>query len=164
MIFYHTIIIMIFTNLKDELQNKSLSKKIQYCIDYTNKNIDKIRCLESGVYELESNVKMHVNIYETGTEKGKILETHLKNLDVQIMIEGEEYIAFNNIHNNMIVEKIEKDNDLIIYSGKTLFNVLLKNEDVLVLYPEDVHMPGLQVNKPAAVRKLVFKIPIEILD
>lgn len=150
---------MIFTNLKDEVQNRTLPDKIQECIEYTNKNIDRIRNMEAGVYELESGIKMHVNVYETANEKDRILETHLKNLDVQIMIDGEENVAFNNIH-NMAVEKIERENDLIIYSGKTLFNILLKAGDVLVLYPEDVHMPGLTVNKALKVRKLVFKIPV----
>ena len=30
---------MIYTNLKDTLQNKNIAKKVQECIEYTNKNL-----------------------------------------------------------------------------------------------------------------------------
>ena len=92
----------------------------------------------------------------------KIMETHLKNLDVQIMLCGEEYVAFNT-SDNMKIEKIDKEKDLVIYSGDVLFNILLKNEDVLVLYPNDVHMPGLKVKESKKIKKLVFKVPLNEL-
>ena len=41
--------------------------------------------------------------------------------------------------------------------GPELFRVLLKAGDVLVFYPEDVHMPGLQVEKSEPAKKVVFK-------
>lgn len=154
---------MIFTNLKDELQNKGLAKKVQDCINYTNENFEKLKEYEGGAYDIEElGVKMHVNAYETGTEEGRIFETHLRNLDVQIMLSGEEYIAFNNVK-NMKIEKIEEENDLIVHSGEAMCNVHLTDGDVLVLYLEDVHMPGLKVSESKNVKKLVFKVPINEL-
>ena len=153
---------MIYTNLKDTLQNKNIAKKVQECIEYTNKNLEELKKLEGGAYDIELGIKMHVNTYETGTEEDKIMETHLKNLDVQIMLCGEEYVAFN-ISNNMKVEKTEEEKDLVIYSGNVLFNVLLKEGDVLILYPNDVHMPGLKVKESKKIKKLVFKVPLNEL-
>jgi len=136
---------MIYTNLKDTLQNKNIAKKVQECIEYTNKNLEELKKLDGGAYDID-----------------KIMETHLKNLDVQIMLCGEEYVAFNT-SDNMKIEKTDKEKDLVIYSGDVLFNILLKNEDVLVLYPNDVHMPGLKVKESKKIKKLVFKVPLNEL-
>ena len=153
---------MIYTNLKDTLQNKNVAKKVQECIEYTNRNLEELKKLDGGAYDIDLGIKMHVNAYETGTEEDKIMETHLKNLDVQIMLCGEEYVAFN-ISNNMKVEKTEEEKDLVIYSGNVLFNVLLKEGDILILYPNDVHMPGLKVKESKKIKKLVFKVPLKEL-
>ena len=147
---------MIYTNLKDTLQNKNVAKKVQECIEYTNKNLEELKKLDAGAYDIDLGIKMHVNAYETGTEEDKI------NLDVQIMLCGEEYVAFN-ISNNMKVEKTEEEKDLVIYSGNVLFNVLLKEGDILILYPNDVHMPGLKVKESKKIKKLVFKVPLKEL-
>ena len=71
-------------------------------------------------------------------------------------------MAFN-ISNNMKVEKTEEEKDLVIYSGNVLFNVLLKEGDILILYPNDVHMPGLKVKESKKIKKLVFKVPLKEL-
>ncbi|RRD39997.1 DUF386 domain-containing protein [Leptotrichia sp. OH3620_COT-345] len=150
---------MIFTNLKDSLQNESLSKEIKKCIEFTNKN--KIEEYEAGVYEVPgTDMKMNVGHYTTKAESECFWETHLKYIDVQVMLKGEEYIAFNNVHNLKKIKTDEK-NDLIEHEGDELFRVLMKEGDVLILYPEDAHMPGVKVNEPISVKKVVFKIKAE---
>ena len=39
----------------------------------------------------------------------------------------------------------------------------VKEGDVLVLYPNDVHMPGLKVKEAKKIKKLVFKVPLNEL-
>ena len=52
---------MIFTNINDKLQNSSLTKDIQFCIDYAEKNREKILSLENGSYDVDYNgIKMNV--------------------------------------------------------------------------------------------------------
>lgn len=149
---------MIFTNLKDNLQNGNLSEEIKKCIEFTNKN--KIEEYEAGVYEVpEINTKMNIGHYTSKAEKECFWESHLKYIDVQIILKGEEYIAFNNIHNLKEI-KTDKEKDLIEYEGDELFRVLLKEGDILVLFPEDGHMPGIMINDPVSVKKVVYKIKI----
>lgn len=152
---------MIFTNLKDELQNKSLSKKIYECIKFTGEN--DLKKYEPGKYEVPgTEIKMNIDNYNTKSEDKGMWESHLKYLDVQIMLEGQEYIAVNNIH-NLEEEERHVENDFLKHKGLELFRVLLKAGDVLVFYPEDVHMPGLQVEKSENVKKVVFKIDVNLL-
>ena len=45
---------MIFTNLKDDLQNKILPENLQKCINYTKENFEKLLTDECGSYDIGS--------------------------------------------------------------------------------------------------------------
>lgn len=161
---------MIFTNINDKLQNSSLTKDIQFCIDYAEKNREKILSLENGSYDVDYNgIKMNVGKYFTKKENDKFWESHKRYLDVQIMIDGSERVAFNDIH-NMEEKSFDPERDLVILEGNKLFDIVIENGDVLVFFPNDVHKPELDIldseneeeceNKKKIVTKVVFKIEI----
>ena len=55
---------MIFTNLNDNLQNKSLSQKIQECIKFTKEN--NLKEYNPGSYEIpETDIKFNIGKYNT---------------------------------------------------------------------------------------------------
>jgi len=161
---------MIFTNINDKLQNSSLTKDIQFCIDYAGKNREKILSLENGSYDVDYNgIKMNVGKYFTKKENDKFWESHKRYLDVQIMIDGSERVAFNDIR-NMKEKSFDLERDLVILEGNKLFDIIIENGDVLVFFPNDVHKPELDIldseneeeceNKKKIVTKVVFKIEI----
>ena len=161
---------MIFTNINDKLQNSSLAKDIQFCIDYAGKNREKILSLENGSYDVDYNgIKMNVGKYFTKKENDKFWESHKRYLDVQIMIDGSERVAFNDIR-NMKEKSFYPERDLVILEGNKLFDIVIENGDVLVFFPNDVHKPELDIldseneeeceNKKKIVTKVVFKIEI----
>ena len=161
---------MIFTNINDKLQNSSLTKDIQFCIDYAVKNRNKILSLENGSYDVDYNgIKMNVGKYFTKREEDKFWESHKKYLDVQIMIDGSERVAFNNIR-NMKEKSFNSERDLVILEGNKLFDIVIENGDVLVFFPNDVHKPELDIfnseneekceDNKKIVTKVVFKIEI----
>lgn len=161
---------MIFTNINDKLQNSSLAKDIQFCIDYAEKNREKILSLENGSYDVGYNrIKMNVGKYFTKKENDKFWESHKRYLDVQIMIDGSERVAFNDIR-NMEEKSFDPERDLVILEGNKLFDIVIENGDVLVFFPNDVHKPELDIldseneeeceNKKKIITKVVFKIEI----
>ena len=161
---------MIFTNINDKLQNSSLTKDIQFCIDYAGKNREKILSLENGSYDIGYNgIKMNVGKYFTKKENDKFWESHKRYLDVQIMIDGSERVVFNDIR-NMKEKSFDPERDLVILEGNKLFDIVIENGDVLVFFPNDVHKPELDIldseneeeceNKKKIVTKVVFKIEI----
>ena len=161
---------MIFTNINDKLQNNSLTKDIQFCIDYAEKNREKILSLENGSYDVGYNrIKMNVGKYFTKKENDKFWESHKRYLDVQIMIDGSERVACNDIR-NMKEKSFDPERDLVILEGNKLFDIVIENGDVLVFFPNDVHKPELDIldsenkeeckNKKKIVTKVVFKIEI----
>ncbi len=161
---------MIFTNINDKLQNSSLTKDIQFCIDYATKNKDEILLLKNGSYDIDYNgIKMNVGKYFTKREEEKFWESHKKYLDVQIMIDGSERVAINDIR-NMREKSFDSERDLIILDGDKMFDVIIENGDVLVFFPNDVHKPELDIfnseneekceDNKKIVTKVVFKIEI----
>ena len=162
---------MIITNVNNEIQNKSLAKDIRFCIEFAKKNENKILSLVNGSYDVGyNNIKMNLGKYFTKSENEKFWESHKKYLDVQIMINGTEKVAINDIR-DMEVKSFDEERDLTILEGDKAFDIIMKTGDVLVFFPNDVHKPELNVsenddsgNMRKIVTKVVFKIEINKIN
>ena len=162
---------MIITNVNNEIQNKSLAKDIRFCIEFAKKNENKILSLVNGSYDVGyNNIKMNLGKYFTKSENEKFWESHKKYLDVQIMINGTEKVAINDIR-DMEVKSFDEERDLTILEGDKAFDIIMKTGDVLVFFPNDVHKPELNVSEnddSGNIRKIVtnvvFKIEIDKMN
>ena len=156
---------MIITNVNDEIQNKSLAKDIRFCIEFAKKNENKILSLVNGSYDVGyNNIKMNLGKYFTKSENEKFWESHKKYLDVQIMINGTEKVAINDIR-DMKVKSFDEEKDLTILEGNKAFDIVMKTGDVLVFFPNDVHKPELNVSEndnSGNIRKIVTKVVFKI--
>ena len=156
---------MIFTNVNDEVQNKRLAKDIQFCIEYAKKNENRILSLVHGSYDVGYNdIKMNIGKYFTKSENEKFWESHKKYLDVQIMINGTEKVAINDIR-DMEVKSFDEEKDLTILEGDKAFDRVMKTGDVLVFFPNDVHKPELNISETdnsGSIRKIVTKVVFKI--
>ena len=156
---------MIFTNVNDEVQNKRLAKDIQFCIEYAKKNENRILSLVHGSYDVGYNdIKMNIGKYFTKSENEKFWESHKKYLDVQIMINGTEKVAINDIR-DMKVKSFDEEKDLTILEGNKAFDIVMKTGDVLVFFPNDVHKPELNISETdnsGSIRKIVTKVVFKI--
>ena len=156
---------MIITNVNNEIQNKSLAKDIRFCIEFAKKNENKILSLVNGSYDVGyNNIKMNLGKYFTKSENEKFWESHKKYLDVQIMINGTEKVAINDIR-DMEVKSFDKKKDLTILEGDKAFDIIMKTGDVLVFFPNDVHKPELNVSEnddSGNIRKIVTKVVFKI--
>jgi len=156
---------MIITNVNNEIQNKSLAKDIRFCIEFAKKNENKILSLVNGSYDVGyNNIKMNLGKYFTKSENEKFWESHKKYLDVQIMINGTEKVAINDIR-DMEVKSFDEERDLTILEGDKAFDIIMKTGDVLVFFPNDVHKPELNVSEnddSGNIRKIVTKVVFKI--
>ncbi len=115
--------------------------------------------MDIGKYHIDGdNLFYMVQEYDTKPDEG-IGEIHYKYIDIQIIVKGEELIGYAPIscEKELVEENIEKD--YAFYKCKTTKH-LLKDGDFMVLYPDDIHSPGLMNNKPSKCNKVVFKIKI----
>ena len=100
-----------------------------------------------------------VQEYQTRPAEQGLWEAHRRYIDVQYIVSGRERMGVANIHTMQLGEYVmEKDfqpmtgtgNDIEVFPGS-----------FIIFFPEDGHMPGLKVNEPERVKKVVLKVKIE---
>jgi len=129
---------------------------------------DVLRFIESEPLSERSDGKYDLNaegafaIIETYTTKEVsdcFIECHRKYIDVQLVVQGIEYVGVcnraecdeNEYDEEKDFQKLEGDSDLLAF----------RDGSFMVFYPEDGHMPKVKYgNSSETVKKVVFKIPV----
>ena len=97
--------------------------------------------------------------YLTKPRQQGVWEAHRKYIDIQYILEGEELINFAWLNDLKLGEYLEhSDHQKADGEGSPLF---LKAGEFAVFFPQDVHMPGLAVNKSVEVKKIVCKLAVK---
>ncbi len=112
-------------------------------------------------HELTGGAFAMEQAYLTRTRPGSFFETHRKYIDLQVMIEGEEWMEVEDRSRLSITEPYSAERDVVIYADPaTASRVRLRPGDAALYFPDDGHMGCLQVAAPVLVRKVVVKIPV----
>lgn len=115
---------------------------------------------ELGKYELDGdNIFYMVQSYDTDPSK-TVSESHRKYIDIQFMVEGEEIIGVADISSEKGLTEAKEENDVWFYNCKTE-PLTLSAGKYMVLYPNDLHCPGVATNgKALTCRKVVVKVKV----
>lgn len=100
---------------------------------------------------------MFVNIQTYMTKEDANYEAHRKYADIQYIISGSEKIGVTDYKTCPTVIAYDEANDIEFLSG-TGNDVVLKEGEFLILYPEDAHKPSISINESTQVRKAVVKV------
>jgi YhcH/YjgK/YiaL family protein len=147
----------------DKIENadlyKNLGERIKKSFDYIKKT--DLKNLRPGRYDIDGdNIFALISEYQTKAELEGKLEAHKKYIDVQYLIEGEELMGYAPLGNQQTLEAYKEENDIIFYKGEKVFVKVTKGM-FAIFFPEDVHMPGIQVRKKSLVKKLVIKVKVD---
>lgn len=129
------------------------------------KNLDKalaaiqaLPTLEPGRYEFDGGYFM----IQTGTtnpmEPGDY-EAHRKYIDVQMILEGSELVAWKELSETTLVEYSE-EKDFAVCSGPIEEVVNVKEGMFYAVYPHDAHKPCRHFDTPTTYKKAVIKLPV----
>lgn len=89
-----------------------------------------------------------------------LAEGHIKHIDIQYITKGEEVIEVYTKDEVELVQEYDEEKDYALYRPiKPGKKIILKPYDFAVLYPEDLHIPGLASGEPQEVTKVVIKVP-----
>ena len=148
---------MIFDTLENIKNYEGLGRVYTALEFLANTNFEKI---ELGRYELDvDNVFYMVQSYDTDPDK-TVSEAHKKYIDIQFMVEGEEIIGVAPICVEKTEVEAKPENDVWFYQCKTEPITLIENS-FMVLYPNDLHCPGVATNNKAMTcRKVVVKVRV----
>lgn len=115
--------------------------------------------MDLGRYELQGDdIFYMVQRYETDPDK-TVSEAHKKYIDIQFMVDGEEIIGVAPISCDKTETEAKPENDVWFYECKTEPLTLIKNS-FMVLYPNDLHCPGVAALKPLSCLKVVVKVKV----
>lgn len=111
--------------------------------------------LEGGAFAIEQ-------VYDTKPRTDGFFESHLKFIDVQVVVEGDERIEVIDASRITVRDPYVMERDLITYVDTVDASELrLRAGEAAIFFPVDVHMPSLQMHSaPTLVRKTVVKIPV----
>ena len=141
---------MIYDTLENLSKYPSLTR-VKKFLDEQNGTI-----LENGRYEIDENCYVVVSEYETGA--GKDFEAHREYIDVQILLRGREHIFVQDIRQGTPTTNYNKEKDIIFYKTNDAKAYVLDGSNFLVLDVDDLHKPGVAIDKPMKVKKYVFKM------
>jgi biofilm protein TabA len=87
------------------------------------------------------------------------LEAHRKYIDIQFLLEGVEILGYAPLKGLTTAEVYNPQKDIAFFNTpKDITKVILEPGLFCILFPDDAHLPGLQLAGPAEVRKVVIKI------
>lgn len=102
-----------------------------------------------------------VNSYTTRSPEELNFEAHRKYIDVQILLSGRERIDVTRKGDLPVLQPYAEDTDVMFYAAPDAHtSVFLEPGEFIVLFPHDAHRPGLRIDAPTEVRKLVIKIRV----
>ncbi len=99
--------------------------------------------------------------YETKPVEDCVFEAHKKYIDIQVVLEGEEFVGFESVEMLTAKTDFSEEGDYILYYLNDEYdNVRLCRGEMAIIFPEEPHAPGIAAidNKPSKVRKLVVKV------
>jgi YhcH/YjgK/YiaL family protein len=115
---------------------------------------------KNGTYKNHENYYFKVMSYDTKLESS-IIESHRKEVDVQILLSGNENIKIYNEADVEVKEIYDIESDCQFYSktGNPITEINLQPGYMAVFFPDDIHHPQFAVgNKIDTLKKIVIKI------
>lgn len=151
---------MIVTTLKESAKYHALGEGIQKGLEWLKEN--DIRSMEDGRYEVDGDdVFVLVQRYTTRLIDDTWFEGHLKFIDIHYVAEGVEYFCYTPLERaGSPVTEYDNVEDDFLYHKDYETAVLMKEGDVVIVYPEDVHMPQRRALFPSEVVKACIKIAL----
>ena len=123
--------------------------------------------MPAGPYELQGR-DIHLNVMDVTTKPFSSArpEAHHDYLDIQYLVTGLEKIgvAFD-AGENVVTEDLLDSRDVRFFGGVTNESILTMTPgSFAVLFPNDVHRPTCAADQPMAIRKVVVKVRVALLN
>ena len=86
-------------------------------------------------------------------------EAHREFLDIQYVVEGEECVGWAHVDSLALDGEFNTGSDIGFYTGHVDL-MRIGSGNCYVVFPEDIHMPGIAVDEPKACVKMVVKLKV----
>lgn len=149
---------MIYTKLKNIERYLGLSDSLDTAIRYLlTADLTK---LTKGRNEIDGD-QAFINRfdYNTMTPEEAIWEGHLQYGDIHVLLSGQEKIGVTNVE--MLTETVRKvEEDFCGFEGEVQSWFPMTTEDILIVWPEDIHKVKVIHGESTLVEKACFKFKV----
>ena len=149
---------MIYAKRKDIGRYLGMSESLDTAIRYLQ-SAD-LTQLTKGRNEIDGN-QAFVNRfdYQTMPQEQAIWEGHIQYGDIHVLLSGNEKIGVTNV--NALKEITRKpEEDFVGFEGPVETWFPMTTEDILIVFPEDIHMVKVMNNESTLVEKACFKFKV----
>jgi YhcH/YjgK/YiaL family protein len=149
---------MIYAKKKDLDRYKGLSANLDTAIDFLlSADLNK---LQMGRNEISGD-QVFVNRfnYQTMTEEKAIWEGHIQYADIHVVLSGQEKIGVSHVDSLTPTEK-KPEEDFLGFEGKVTAWLPMTTEDILIVFPEDIHKVKVIEGQSTLVEKACFKVKV----
>jgi len=149
---------MIFDKIENSGIYENISPLIEKAFEYL-KQTD-FSGMENGKHVVDGEALFAIlQEYDTKNDADAKLEAHRKYIDVQYIISGEEYIGVRPLINQIPCKEYDAENDYALYDDTCSF-LKISPRQFAVLFPQDLHKPGIKVDGSIKVKKVVMKVRV----
>lgn len=145
---------MIYCKLCELSKYSSYSSNLRKAIEFILSN--DLRKLPMGKTFIE-NDKIYLNKTNIEPKNADLqkYEVHYKYIDIQIDIEGDEFIYIKN-NESKCIHEYDSSEDYALYSySKEDVSLSLDKERCLVIFPYEIHMPCIKKNTQSVIKCVV---------
>jgi biofilm protein TabA len=134
----------------------TLARAIEYAISTD------LSALPLGKFAIEGDRVFGIVMeYQTRTPAETKWETHRKYIDIQLMLAGEEKMAFCDIAGLSEIDPYDAEKDATFYHPPAESKSLsVAANQFTIFFPHDAHAPSQMIDSPGPVRKLVIKVAV----
>lgn len=147
--------------IKDKLSNASryygLSEGIKQGLEYLKAN--DILSMEDGKYEINGD-KLFININSYNSKDSADWESHTKYIDIQFIRVGEEKIGICERKDCVSKTDYNSEKDIEFLTGDRGDFYTMEPEDFMIIFPDEIHKPGIKVNDNVYVKKAILKVAV----
>jgi biofilm protein TabA len=148
---------MVVDSISNARLYRSLGPRIAAALDYVERT--DLSRVEPGRHELDGDrLFALVQDYTTKPERDGRWERHRRYIDLQVVVSGAERIGYAPV-GALETGPYDAERDIAFLDGAGSF-VAMPAGHMMLLWPDDAHMPGIESVGPAVVRKVVVKIAV----
>lgn len=150
---------MIFDNIENIKNYMGLAPGLDHAIEMIASN--QLDLNSVGKHTVDGDRLFYlVQEYDTKETFEVGLEAHKRYIDLQLMIDGDEYMDVANIRDLTESVAYNEATDFMLFDGAH-HRILVKESEFMIFFPNDGHRPGIAIQSSSKVRKIVFKIACE---
>jgi len=149
---------MIFDSIENAEMYYGLNGRIKTAFEFIKKT--NFETLNEERVEIDGdNIFAMIQKYKTRNSEDAKWEAHRKYIDIQFMVTGAENMGFVLQDYLEIIEEYNPEKDVEFLEGLGDYVQVNENEFV-IFFPDDAHMPGLKIKENEMVHKVVVKVRI----